>query len=63
MANRWAKENFTVNNDFVWVGALRDSASATVTAYPAGFSSSPVAVLGAVPPPLPGYLADRPAGP
>jgi hypothetical protein len=47
----------------LWVGAVRDSASATVTAYPAGFSASPVAAYGAVPPPLIGYLADRPAGP
>jgi hypothetical protein len=60
MANRYSLGNFTVGNDFVWLGAVRDSASATVIAYPAGFSSAPVVPAGT---PLGDYLVVRPAGP
>jgi hypothetical protein len=60
MANRYALANCTVGNDFVWLGSLRDSASATVIAYPAGFSVTPTAPAGT---PLGDYLAVRPAGP
>jgi hypothetical protein len=60
VAARYANANFTVGNDFVWLGSLRDSASATVIAYPAGFSSTPTVPAGT---PLGDYLAYRPAGP
>jgi hypothetical protein len=60
VANRYAVANFTVGADFVWLGALRDSASATVVAYPAGFSVTPVAVAGTC---LGDYLVVRPGGP
>jgi hypothetical protein len=52
--------NFTVGNDFVWLGSVRDSASATVIAYPAGFSTTPTVDPNST---LGGYLAVRPAGP
>jgi hypothetical protein len=60
MANRYALANFTVGGDFVWLGSVRDSASATVIAYPAGFSTTPVVDPNST---LGGYLAVRPAGP
>jgi hypothetical protein len=60
MAARYAKENFTVGSDFVWLGSLRDSASATVVAYPAGFSVTPTVPAGST---LGDYLQLRPAGP
>ena len=52
--------NFTVGADFVWLGSVRDSASATVVAYPAGFSVTPTVPAGT---PLGDYLVVRPAGP
>ena len=63
MANRYAVANFTVGSDFVWIGSLRDSASATVTTYPAGFQATPLTVAQGLPAPMLGYLADGPAGP
>ena len=66
MANRYAVANFTVgvgpNPDYVWVGSVRDSASATVIAYPAGFSVTPTVSAGTLKG-LSDYLVVRPAGP
>jgi hypothetical protein len=62
MAARYAVANFTVGNDFVWVGSIRDSASATVVTFPAGFQAAPMAP-GSLPPAVTGYLFNRPAGP
>lgn len=62
MAARYAVANFTVGNDFVWIGSLRDSASSTVIAYPAGFSVTPTVTTGTLKG-LSDYLVVRPAGP
>jgi hypothetical protein len=65
MANRYALQSFTIGTDYVTVGALRDSLSATVTGTPAAFwQTTPLtyAQVGGCGS-LVGYLADRPAGP
>jgi hypothetical protein len=62
MAARYAVANFTVGNDYVWVGSIRDSASPAVVAYPAGFQAVPM-TPGTLPPTAVSYLVNRPAGP
>jgi hypothetical protein len=62
MSPRYAVASFTVANDYVTIGSLRDSAPATVTIFPAGFQPTPL-VPGTLPAPVPSYLALRPAGP
>jgi hypothetical protein len=49
MAARYAVANFTAGTDFVWIGSVRDSLSATVLTYPAGFQPTPLAP-GTLPP-------------
>ena len=69
MAARYALQSFTatvagppVHDDYVTMGALRDSASQTVVAAPAMFGTVPLA-YGQAPHALVDYLVTRTAGP
>lgn len=63
MANRYAVQVFWYGNQFVELGALRDSTEAVVVANPSLFQSSPLTVGTQIHPVLAGYLTAYPRGP
>jgi hypothetical protein len=68
MANRYATQSMVVHvtslgtDDYIHIGAMRDSASAVVVQAPALFQAAPLA-YGQIPHALVDYLAARPGGP